>query len=328
MDVHEKKLKLDDEELITLLGYNEDFLGIIDNRFNSVITIRGNYLIIKGDLDEIRIIENIFRELSYIIKRNGDLKRNDLISVIEVLDEQTSKPKKIKMDHNNNIVFLGIRDAVRARTKKQIEYVNKVKNHDLVFAVGPAGTGKTFLAVAMALEALKDNRISKIIISRPAVEAGESLGFLPGDLAEKLDPYLRPLTDALYYMIGSDKLKSMMEKNVIEIIPLAYMRGRTLNNAFIILDEAQNATITQMKMFLTRMGANAQAIVTGDITQIDLREKHNSGLLDAVNILKRIQGISFVFFTKKDVVRHKLVARIINAYEKNGKNSRSENNKV
>lgn len=318
MDIHEKKIKLEDSDLVQMLSYNESILRMLDSRFKAIVTLRGSNLIIKGGLPEIRIIETIFKELAYMLKRNGELKIEDVSSVIEVLDVDKHEKPSIKTS-KDTIIFWGYKDAIKARTKKQLDYYHKVLQSDLVFAIGPAGTGKTFLAVAMALEALKTNEVSKIIISRPAVEAGESLGFLPGDLTEKLDPYLRPLTDALFYMIGADKYKSMMEKNVIEITPLAYMRGRTLNNAFIILDEAQNATITQMKMFLTRMGSNSKAIVTGDVTQIDLQDKGNSGLVDASRILKGIDGIEFIFFDNTDVVRHKLVAQIINAYEKKGK---------
>ena len=329
MDIHEKKLKIENPDLVQILGYNDEFLQTIDNKFQSVVTVRGNNVIVRGGSAEIRLIEMVFKEMSYILSRNGDLKIEDVNSIIEVIDSERIDKNQINGNNisgKQNIVYYGIKDSIRAKTPKQVEYYKKVRNSDLVFAVGPAGTGKTFLAVAMALEALKENSVGKIIISRPAVEAGESLGFLPGDLTEKLNPYLRPLTDALYIMVGPDKLKSMFEKNIIEITPLAYMRGRTLNNAFIILDEAQNATITQMKMFLTRMGVNAKAIVTGDITQIDLKEKSNSGLVDAVNILKKIEGIKFVFFTKNDVVRHKLVSKIISAYEKSTKNKISEKN--
>jgi phosphate starvation-inducible PhoH-like protein len=193
--------------------------------------------------------------------------------------------------------------------------VSKVMNNDLCFAIGPAGTGKTYLAVALALAALKNNEVTRIVLSRPAVEAGESLGFLPGDLSEKVDPYLRPLLDAITDMVSAEKFRSMSEKRIIEIVPLAYMRGRTLNNSFIILDEAQNATRTQMKMFLTRLGRNSKCIVTGDITQIDLPYKKDSGLVDVERILQSIPGIEFVYFDKADVVRHRLVADIIHAYE-------------
>jgi len=255
--------------------------------------------------------------MKYILKKNKILTPKDMKSVIDLIDE-ANQPKKNNLEKGkiNQIIFPGIKDSVRARTPKQLEYWEKVLNNDLVFAVGPAGTGKTFLAVAMALAALRNNEADKIVLSRPAVEAGESLGFLPGDLLEKIDPYLKPLTDALHYMISSEKVKNLMDKNIIEITPLAYMRGRTLNNSFIILDEAQNATAVQMKMFLTRLGNNSKAIITGDLTQVDLPNKYNSGLLKATQILQNIEGIEFVYFDNKDVVRHRLVAEIVKAYEK------------
>jgi len=216
----------------------------------------------------------------------------------------------------DNIIVYKKNDFIKPKTATQIEYAKKVKENDIVFAIGPAGTGKTYLAVAFAISALKNKQINKIVLSRPAVEAGESLGFLPGDLSEKIDPYLKPLYDALEDMIPLEKLKSYIEKKVIEIVPLAYMRGRTLNNSFVILDEAQNATNIQMKMFLTRLGPNSKAIITGDITQIDLQGKEHSGLVQIQNILKNIPDIEFVYFNKNDVVRHKLVKNIIDAYER------------
>ncbi|MGE5497249.1 MAG: PhoH family protein, partial [Syntrophothermus sp.] len=207
-------------------------------------------------------------------------------------------------------------DVIKAKTPTQIKYFQAVRKHDICFAIGPAGTGKTYLAVAFAVAALKKGLVNKIVLARPAVEAGESLGFLPGDFREKIDPYLRPLYDALDDMMPTDKLKGYIEKSVVEIVPLAYMRGRTLNNAFVILDEAQNATSMQMKMFLTRLGPNSKAIITGDITQIDLPAKMVSGLVQIQEILKNVEGVGFVYFEKGDVVRHKLVKDIINAYEK------------
>lgn len=216
----------------------------------------------------------------------------------------------------DNIILYRKSDFIKPRTATQTEYMKKVQDNDIVFAIGPAGTGKTYLAVAFAVSALKSKQISKIVLSRPAVEAGESLGFLPGDLSEKIDPYLKPLYDALEDMVPFEKLKSYLEKNTIEIVPLAYMRGRTLNNSFVILDEAQNATNVQMKMFLTRLGPNSKAIITGDITQIDLPGKEHSGLVQIQSVLKGIPDIEFVYFNKSDVVRHKLVKDIIDAYER------------
>lgn len=315
MDLKEKKIKLNDTDLLLLFGYNDDFLKMLEKEYNSVITIRGSSIIIKGNSSEVRTIEKVFDELLYTFKRKGTLNPVDISEAIQHSEPVESLMNGEKLN-DSNAVYWGVKDLVRARNPKQADYFNKVRNNDVVFAIGPAGTGKTFLAVAMALNALKNNEIEKIILSRPAVEAGESLGFLPGDLKEKIDPYLRPLTDALFYMLTPEKTKSLMDKNIIEIIPLAYMRGRTLNNSFIILDESQNATITQMKMFLTRLGINSKAIITGDITQIDLSNKSNCGLINAQKILKKINGIEFVYFDKRDVVRHRLVADIIDAYEK------------
>ncbi len=322
MEIKEKKIKLNDTDLLFLFGYNDSFLKMIEKEFNSVITVRGNNLIIKGDAQEIRTIEKVFNELIYILNRKGSLNEEDVSTAIRLAEPVESIAAGDKTS-DETAIYWGAKDLVRARTDRQLDYFNKVKNNDVVFAIGPAGTGKTFLAVAMALASLKSNQVEKIILSRPAVEAGESLGFLPGDLKEKIDPYLRPLTDALFYMLNPEKTKSLMDKNIIEIIPLAYMRGRTLNSSFIILDESQNATVTQMKMFLTRLGVNSKAIVTGDITQIDLLKKTNSGLINAQNILKKINGIEFVYFDNRDVVRHKLVADIIKAYER--ENGRERN---
>jgi phosphate starvation-inducible PhoH-like protein len=207
------------------------------------------------------------------------------------------------------------RGTLRGRGANQRRYLHEIANHDINFGIGPAGTGKTFLAVAMAVDALNESRVQRLILVRPAVEAGEKLGFLPGDLTQKVDPYLRPLYDALYEMLGVEKVVKLLEKNVIEIAPLAYMRGRTLNDAFVILDEAQNTTIEQMKMFLTRLGFGSTAVVTGDMTQIDLPKHVKSGLKDAIEVLRGVEGVSFTFFESRDVVRHPLVARIVNAYE-------------
>ena len=325
MEHQEKKIKLENVDLLSLLGHKDVYLQLIENKFNSVITVRGNTLILKGSPSELKIIEAIFNELLFLLQKRGSINSNDVESIIDIFYKGKPYFKSDYQNGNENIIFSGAREIIKARNPRQIEYHHKVLNNDLVFTIGPAGTGKTFLAVAMACAALKRNEVSRIILSRPAVEAGESLGFLPGDLLEKLDPYLRPLTDALFYMLNADKLKNMMDKNIIEIIPLAYMRGRTLNNSFIILDEAQNTTITQMKMFLTRLGGNSKAIITGDITQIDLSDKADSGLVHTQKILQNINGIEFVYFEKKDIVRHRLVAEIINAYENDLKRQNSSN---
>lgn len=325
MELIEKKITLDDVDLLSLLGYNDSYLQKVENKFQSIITVRGNNITIKGKNDEILQIEKVFKELIYILKKNGSLSENDIDTVLDFItvNEKTSVKQNFDKD---SFVYAGVRESIHARTKKQLEYCSKVQDNDLVFAIGPAGTGKTYLAVAIALAALKRGEVSKLILSRPAVEAGESLGFLPGDLKEKLDPYLKPLTDALFEMLPAERLKSMMERGIIEIIPLAYMRGRTLNNSFIILDEAQNATATQMKMFLTRLGVYSKAIVTGDITQIDLASRQTSGLINANNVLQDIKGIEFVYFTNRDVVRHRLVAEIIRAYENEARIKENVNN--
>ncbi len=316
MEIIEKKIKIEDTGLISVFELNDNYLQLIQNRFKTAVLLRGENIILKGHHDEIQLIERLFKEFSYILKRNGVILQSDISTVIELVDTKPIEAIEEKGKNRNPIIFNGVKELVRARNPKQLEYYEKVLKNDLVFAIGPAGTGKTYLAVAMALAALRLNDVSKLIITRPAVEAGESLGFLPGDMREKIDPYLRPLTDAMHFLLSGEKMRAYMEKQIIEITPLAYMRGRTLNNAFIILDEAQNATKTQMKMFLTRFGANSKVIITGDVTQIDLPNKADSGLIHAHKILKDIKGIEFVMFSNKDVVRHKLVADIIKAYEK------------
>jgi phosphate starvation-inducible PhoH-like protein len=324
MELTEKKLIFEDIDLLSLFGMNDANIKIIENRFKTNIVVRGNTVILKGSDSEINKIESIFKEMAYMLRRNKTLNEHDVKTVIDLIDVNSNTNKK---SFAENIIFNGEKDIIRARTPKQIEYFEKSKNNDLVFSIGPAGTGKTFLAVAMALSALRNNLVSRLIISRPAVEAGESLGYLPGDLKEKIDPYLRPIMDALRHMLNHEKLKTLMERQTIEITPLAYMRGRTLSNAFIILDEAQNATSMQMKMFLTRLGMNSKAIITGDVTQIDLQNKKDSGLINAKKILSGIDGIEFVYFDNKDVVRHKLVSSIIKAYELEESKKRAAKNK-
>lgn len=327
MDLSEKKIKINDIDVPVLLGQNDSHLRLIDTKFSSTIVVRGDTITIRGESEEVKLVTKIFNELIYIIRRNGTLEYSDLVSVLELLD---GRPDSLRNGNElvDNLIIYGVKDAIKAKTENQKKYIKLVQDNDLVFAIGPAGTGKTYLAVAMAVAALKSGEVNRIIVSRPAVEAGESLGFLPGDMKEKLDPYMRPLTDALFQMIPAEKLKQMYEKNIIEVTPLAYMRGRTLNNAFIILDEAQNATKTQMKMFLTRFGYGSKAIVTGDVTQIDLLDRENCGLIKACEILQGVKGIGFIEFETNDVVRHALVARIINAYNKKDKpNGKKTNNK-
>ncbi len=313
MTAVEKRMTLENVDMFALLGMNDANIRSVEDKFNATITVRGENIVIKGVLEEVDIIERVIKEMAYVLNTNGSLTRSDISTILEL----TVQGKEIINEKEfDSIVLYTKNDVIKARTPGQLNYLQKAGKNDICFAIGPAGTGKTYLAVALGVSALKKGIINKIVLARPAVEAGESLGFLPGDFREKIDPYLRPLYDALDDMIPSDKLRGYIEKRIIEIVPLAYMRGRTLNNAFVILDEAQNATDIQMKMFLTRLGANSKAIITGDITQIDLPAKSVSGLVQAREILTDIEGVGFVYFDKSDVVRHRLVKDIIDAYEK------------
>ncbi len=322
MNKIEKVITLTGIDLLDFTGINEEKLNLIRDAFDDcIIIIRGDSLILKAEKKQLEILTKVFDELIYLQNRQGSIGENDINLVLELLEAGESTIKfREKFGVSNgdfkDIILFKKDDFVKPRSANQIEYFKQVQENDIVFAIGPAGTGKTYLAVAFAVAALKNKQVSKIVLVRPAVEAGESLGFLPGDISEKVDPYLRPLYDSLEDMIPFEKLKSYLEKNIIEIVPLAYMRGRTLNNSFVILDEAQNSSTIQMKMFLTRLGVNSKAIVTGDITQIDLPKREGSGLVKIQEILKGVKDIAFVYFEKSDVVRHRLVKDIIAAYEK------------
>ena len=322
MDIVEKRIRISGVDPLSLLGINDSNLQIISDRFDANIIVRGDNITIKGNEDEAARVEKVFKELMYVLDKTGVLRPDDVVTVVELVSGEgeaagASETGTSTQADNRDVVVLSARnDLIKPKTPGQRQFVRAVQRNDVVFAVGPAGTGKTYLAVAMAIAALRNKEVQKIVLTRPAVEAGESLGFLPGDLKEKVIPYLRPLYDALDDMLPQDKLKLYVEKNVLEIAPLAYMRGRTLSNAFVILDEAQNASAMQMKMFLTRLGVNSKAIITGDITQIDLPQKSLSGLVEIQKVLKGVEGISFVYLEKTDVVRHKLVKDIIDAYEK------------
>ena len=313
MTALEKRITLDNVDMLGLLGSNDANLKLLEDRFNAAITFRGENVIIKGVKEEVDVVEKTIKEMVYVLNTKGSLRESDINTILDLTIEgrEIISPKEF-----DSIVLYTKNDVIKAKTPGQKVYIDSASKNDICFAIGPAGTGKTYLAVAIAVAALKKGIVSRIVLARPAVEAGESLGFLPGDFREKIDPYLRPLYDALDDMIPSEKLKLNIEKRMIEIVPLAYMRGRTLNNAYVILDEAQNATDLQMKMFLTRLGANSKAIITGDITQIDLPPKTISGLVQAKEILRNIDGVGFVYLDKSDVVRHKLVKDIIDAYEK------------
>ncbi|MCD6062613.1 MAG: PhoH family protein [Flavipsychrobacter sp.] len=302
---------------IEFFGVNNSKFDILKKKFPLLkILSRGSQIKLSGQPDE---VENAQTRISQVIKyleRNGHLSENYFSEILG--DDETGESAIIKDDANNNdiLVFGPNGKVIRAKTQNQKLLASVSEKNDIIFAIGPAGTGKTYTAVALAVRALKNKAVRKIILTRPAVEAGESLGFLPGDLKEKIDPYLRPLYDALDDMIPSDKLNYYMANRIIEIAPLAYMRGRTLDNSFIILDEAQNATDLQLKMFLTRIGASAKAIITGDLTQIDLPKNQRSGLAKANRILQNIEGIAHIHLDESDVVRHRLVKHIIKAYDK------------
>ena len=296
-----------------LFGEHNNHLRRIAKATEVTINARGTTVFIRGDKIATTLASNILRQLYGLLKEGYPIHANDIDYAIGVLssDDQINL-KEIFLD---KVYITSKKSAVTPKSKAQKEYIDAIRNYDIAFGIGPAGTGKTYLAMAMAVSALSKGIVSRIILTRPAVEAGESLGFLPGDLAEKVDPYLRPLYDALHDMMRFEKAAMLMQKGVIEVAPIAFMRGRTLNDSFIILDEAQNTTTEQMKMFLTRIGFNSKAVITGDITQIDLPAEKVSGLVETKNILQGIEGIKFVFFTKRDVVRHRLVQEIIRAYE-------------
>jgi len=314
----DRQILLNGIDPLEFFGVNNSKINLIKKRFPKIkITARGNSLFIQGEESELDIFEKKFtRILDHYSQFN--VLTEEIIH--EILDAGISKMEANSSAEKDIIVFGNNGKPVRARTPNQRKLYEASFKNDLLFAIGPAGTGKTYTAIALAVRALKNREIKRIILSRPAVEAGENLGFLPGDLKDKIDPYLQPLYDALQDMIPAKKLEEFMKDGTIQIAPLAFMRGRTLSNAFVILDEAQNTTVNQLKMFLTRMGLNAKFIVTGDITQIDLPRKTNSGLIHALDILEKIKSISVIEFDKKDIVRHRLVRDIVNAYEKGSEN--------
>jgi len=305
-----------------LFGQNDAFLRAIESRFLSKIVARGDKIIVEGSPAD---IERVFRLLGDLVTR---IKQGDYITeqylnyAITMVKEDGYGPAEVIS--TETLLTSALKKVIKPKTVGQTRYVEAIGRSDIVFSIGPAGTGKTYLAVAMAVAELKANKVTRIIFTRPAVEAGESLGFLPGDIRAKVDPYLRPVYDALYDMLQPDKIRKLLEIGVIEIAPLAFMRGRTLNEAFVVLDEAQNTTSAQMKMLLTRIGEKSKAVITGDITQIDLDDRRASGLVRVQKILKGIPGIEFVYLSEKDVVRHQLVQSVIKAYEKYEKRQRKE----
>lgn len=311
----ERKLQIDDNaEAQDLFGRHDSNLRRIEKNFEVKIVPRGNEVVITGPQEEVDKVTLLLQRLLSMIRQSGTLEDRDLRYAISLTRE--GEVSKLEDVLSAPIVVTPRGKQVRPRGLGQKQYVEAIKRSSLVFGIGPAGTGKTYLAVAMAVAALKNREFSRIILTRPAVEAGEKLGFLPGDIQEKVNPYLRPVYDALFDLLGVDTFEKYMSRGIIEVAPLAYMRGRTLDDSFIILDEAQNTTPEQMKMFLTRMGIGSKTVVTGDITQIDLPKGTYSGLEQVRIVLKDIEGIEFVYLTEKDVVRHELVQKIIQAYDK------------
>ncbi|HGD2151636.1 TPA: PhoH family protein [Streptococcus agalactiae] len=301
------------DDMMSLFGSNERHLKLIEENLDVIIHARTERVQVLGDSEEaVETARLTIEALLVLVNRGMTVNTSDVVTALSMA--QNGSIDKFVALYEEEIIKDSYGKPIRVKTLGQKIYVDSVKNHDVVFGIGPAGTGKTFLAVTLAVTALKRGQVKRIILTRPAVEAGESLGFLPGDLKEKVDPYLRPVYDALYQILGKEQTSRLMEREIIEIAPLAYMRGRTLDDAFVILDEAQNTTIMQMKMFLTRLGFNSKMIVNGDVSQIDLPKNVKSGLIDAVEKLRNIKKIDFIHLSAKDVVRHSVVAEIINAY--------------
>lgn len=311
----EKIIDLDKiESAMNLFGKYDENIRLIEEAFMVRIVARGEELKILGLPDQVARAYRVMEQLMTVASRGELITRQNVNYLIQLVNDDIPD---ISGDYLKDCLCITARGKqIKAKTHGQKEYINSIKDNDITFSIGPAGTGKTYLAVAMAVNAFRNKEVNRIVLTRPAVEAGEKLGFLPGDLQNKVDPYLRPLYDALFDILGSETYFKLLEKNLIEIAPLAYMRGRTLDDSFIILDEAQNTTPEQMKMFLTRIGLGSKAIITGDITQIDLPADKKCGLKEAAKILKNVKGIDFVYLTERDVVRHELVQKIIKAYER------------
>jgi phosphate starvation-inducible PhoH-like protein len=307
------KLSFDDTNAArNLFGPRDENIKYLKKYFNIRASIRGNHLTIVGDKRDVEDTNRVINELYGIVKKGSVINPSDIDHAVRYVSHTHGEREAL---HTGQIYILPSKKSITPKSKNQKAYIDAIETHDMVIGIGPAGTGKTYLAMAMALSAYFKREVSRIVLTRPAIEAGEKLGYLPGTMYEKVNPYLRPLYDALYDMVDMDRASRLMERGVIEIAPLAFMRGRTLNDAFVILDEAQNTASEQMKMFLTRLGFSSKTVITGDITQIDLQDKKTSGLVEIQTILKGIKGIRFVYFSEKDVVRHPLVQKIIKAYE-------------
>ncbi len=314
----EKQLSIDGADPLLLFGFNDIHLRKIEDTFpETQITARGSEIHLEGEPEALEKVERVFSEMMTLLERNEHLTEEDVDTVLALFDSNDTSASAPATDPGPRDLILTTPDGeiIKPRSANQERLVQSAAANDVVFAIGPAGTGKTYVAVALAVAALNNHEVDKIVLSRPAVEAGEELGFLPGDFYEKVAPYLRPLYDALGEMMPRDELAESLEQDRVEVVPLAYMRGRTLKSSFVILDEAQNATTSQMKMFLTRLGPHSRAVVTGDITQTDLQDRNASGLIQVQHILKGIDGIEFVYLEREDVARHRLVRDIIAAYE-------------
>ncbi len=316
-DYLERKVFLKNmDEVLPLLGQFDEHLSVIEESFPVKIIPRGDELSLQGEKEDVEHVYQLFQELLSLIRAGHILTKAEFIYALKLA--RTGKTGEIQKLFSDHLLITERGKKIRPKTIGQKKYVEALRRYDIVFGIGPAGTGKTYLAMAMAVFALKNKIVQRLVLTRPAVEAGEHLGFLPGDLHDKVDPYLRPLYDALYDLMGVETFLRNREKGIIEVAPLAYMRGRTLDDSFIILDEAQNTTSEQMKMFLTRMGFGSKAVITGDITQVDLPRGKYSGLIEVMNILGRIPDIAFIHLSDQDVVRHNLVQKIIQAYENRG----------
>lgn len=319
-----RKVKLrEGVNLANLFGPRDLHLSMIEDELRVRMSARGDEVTLEGQPDAVLRAERILTELAELTRGRHELKPNDVTRALKATEHDAETPLKTLLLSTSQISTQ--KGFVSAQTSSQQAYIQAIEQHDLVIAIGPAGTGKTYLAMAMALAALSKREVSRIILARPAVEAGERLGFLPGDMFAKVHPYLRPLYDALYSMMDVERANRLVERGEIEMAPLAFMRGRTLNDAFVILDEAQNATAEQMKMLLTRLGFNSKAVVTGDVTQVDLPPDRTSGLIQVCDILREVEGIRFVYFTEKDVVRHRLVQAIVKAYDQHGRQGEKKN---
>ena len=311
----EKLIKVDSSKIVKVFGVSDSNLKLIQSEFLTTITYRDDTIFIRGESEQVKSVFNTFKEIIYILNNKNTITLNDVKSIIMVMKLESNNDNSIS-NGLGSFIYNGKAGPVIPRSDGQLKCIKAIDSNDLTFITGPAGTGKTFLSIVYAMSFFKKQKFEKIILCRPAVEAGENLGFLPGDLKEKIDPYLAPLYDSLEKIIPKENLNSLLSNKKIEIMPLAYMRGRTLENCFLILDEAQNTTNMQMKMFLTRLGVGSKAVITGDTTQIDLKNKTDSGLDKAMEILKNIKGIGFVKMDDMDIMRHKLVKKIVKAYTK------------